>query len=35
MNQLTLWELDEWTPALRAEAIRIMEEWVLAHGGTL
>ena len=37
MSQLTLFDvgLDDWTPDMRAEACRIMEAWILAHGGRL
>jgi hypothetical protein len=34
-GQLALWDLDEWTPELKAEAIAIMEAWIVRHGGTL
>ena len=32
-TQLLLWDMDEWTPELRSQAIQIMEAWIATHGG--
>ena len=37
-GQILLWDLDEWTPELRSQAIQIMEAWIMeawiaTHGG--
>jgi hypothetical protein len=33
--QLAFWDMDNWTPESEAQAIAIMDAWILNHGGRL